>query len=32
MHDQATKKLGEKDEIAYNFMEPNIFLATHKIS
>jgi hypothetical protein len=32
MHDQATKKFGEKDEIAYNFIEPNTLLATHKIS
>jgi hypothetical protein len=32
MHDQAAKKVGEKDEIAYNFMEPNTFLATCKIS
>jgi hypothetical protein len=25
-------QLGEKDEITYNFMEPNTFLETHKIS
>jgi hypothetical protein len=29
MHDE---KLAEKDELNYNFMEPNTFLATHKIS
>jgi hypothetical protein len=32
MHDEASKKLGEKDEITYNFMEPNTFLTTRKIS
>jgi len=32
MHDEALKKLGEKDEITYNFIEPNIFVTTYKIS
>jgi len=32
MHDEASKKLGEKDEITYNFIEPNTLLTTHKIS
>jgi hypothetical protein len=32
MHDQVAKKLREKDEITYNFMEPNTFLVAQKIS
>jgi hypothetical protein len=32
MHDEASKKFGKKDEISYNFMEPNTFLAICKIS
>jgi hypothetical protein len=32
MHDQATEKLGEKDDFTCNFMELAAFFAAHTVS